>query len=181
MLFQVFFFTRHLTVEQPYASNHIDQKNPIREHQELAQQDKPECHINGIAAKGKDASRYKFVRMVLINANTEALPERNETQEQQKQSCQAQKHSGPGDYCGLKKFLPADGRQIKRSGKHDVKIKTGERRNQEIVFVYCAEMHRFDPFSSHQHDSGPILFQAAAELSGQRSIFARASSFKMSR
>src|SRR6516225_9899539 len=53
MLSQVFLFTQHLTVDHPYGGNHIDRRNPIREHQELAQQHKRKRHINGITAKAK--------------------------------------------------------------------------------------------------------------------------------
>jgi hypothetical protein len=66
----------------PDGGNHIDQENPIWEHQELAQQHKPKCDINGIAAKSKDTRRYKSVRAVWINANAETPPKRNEAQEQ---------------------------------------------------------------------------------------------------
>ncbi len=46
----------------------------------MAQQDECECHVNGIAAKSKNAGGYEFVRAVGINANTETLPKRNKTE-----------------------------------------------------------------------------------------------------
>jgi len=76
---QAFLFTQHLTVDHPYSGNHINQQNPIWEHQELAQQDRRERHINGIATKSKNAGRYKFVRVLLIDANAETLPKGNQT------------------------------------------------------------------------------------------------------
>jgi hypothetical protein len=84
-------FPQHLTVEQPYGGNHIDQKKPIGEHQELPQQDKPKGHINGIAAQSKNAGCNQLVGMVLVNAHAEALPERNQAQSEQEQSCSAKK------------------------------------------------------------------------------------------
>ena len=54
---------------QPYRAEESNLRT-----QELAQQDKPKCHIDGIAAKSENAGRYKVVRVVLVNANTETLP-----------------------------------------------------------------------------------------------------------
>ena len=73
----VFFFTQNLTVEQPRGGNQIDQQDPVREHQELTQQENPECNIDGVAAKTKDAGRHKFVRVIPVNSNAKALPEQN--------------------------------------------------------------------------------------------------------
>ena len=54
----------------------------------------------------------------------------------------------------MKEFLPAYSRKIKCSGKHDIEIKQGERWDQEIRFVYFAEMDRLCPASSHQQGPG---------------------------
>src|ERR1700752_881267 len=79
MLLQILFLPQYLTVEQPYACNHINQKNPTGEYQELSQQNRGKCHINGIAGKGKNPVRYQLIRMLCIDANTKALPKRNQT------------------------------------------------------------------------------------------------------
>jgi hypothetical protein len=44
------FFTQHLAVEQPRSGGQIDERNQVREQQELPKQDKPECDIHWIAA-----------------------------------------------------------------------------------------------------------------------------------
>lgn len=80
LLLQKFFFTQYLPMEQRHGDDQIDQENPIREHQELTQQDECECHVNRIAAKSKNAGGYEFIRAVGINANTETLPKRDKTQ-----------------------------------------------------------------------------------------------------
>ena len=64
MLLQIVFFTEYLAVEQSYGRGQINQKNPIREYQELAKQDEPECDVDGVAAKSKNAGRDEFVGMV---------------------------------------------------------------------------------------------------------------------
>src|SRR6266498_557800 len=69
MLFQIFFLTQYLTVEQPDTCAHIYEKNPIGEYQELTQQDQGKCCINGIAAKSKNAARDESVGMFGINAH----------------------------------------------------------------------------------------------------------------
>ena len=51
-------------MEQSYGRGQINQKNPIREYQELAKQDEPECDVDGVAAKSKNAGRDEFVGMV---------------------------------------------------------------------------------------------------------------------
>jgi hypothetical protein len=51
--------------------------------------------------------------------------------------------------------MPAEGRKIKCRRKDGIKIEKSERRNQEIFFVYTAELHRLDAVSSHQQDSDP--------------------------
>src|SRR5215813_8304612 len=48
MLPQEFLFAQYLTVEQPKASNQVDQQNPIGEHQELPKQDKSKGHDIGL-------------------------------------------------------------------------------------------------------------------------------------
>src|SRR5262245_16884487 len=64
--------------EKPKACEHINQENPVRENQELADQDKGEPHINRIAAVCKDSVRYKFAWAARIYANPKTLTKRNE-------------------------------------------------------------------------------------------------------
>jgi hypothetical protein len=55
----------------------------------------------------------------------------------------------------VKEFLTTYALKIKRSGKHDIKIKESKWWNQEVCFVDLAEIHRFYSCSSHQQDSSP--------------------------
>jgi hypothetical protein len=120
----------------------------------LAHQDNRKCHINGIAAESKNTGRDQLAGMLHIDANTKTLPERNCAPQKQQQPHQAQKHPELGDYPGMEDFLRADTRKIECSGKNEIEIEKSKRRNQEICLVYLAEIHRVNPFSFHQQDSG---------------------------
>jgi len=78
MLPQIFFFTQNLTVKKPETRERINQENPVRQNQELADQDKGEPHINRIAAVCKDSVRHKFVWAARIYANPKTFSKRNE-------------------------------------------------------------------------------------------------------
>jgi hypothetical protein len=58
MHLQIPFFPHNLAVEQPNRCEHVNQKYPIREDQELAKQDESKGNINGIAAVSKNAAGY---------------------------------------------------------------------------------------------------------------------------
>jgi hypothetical protein len=78
MLPQIFFFTQNLTVKKPETGERINQKCPVRQNQELADQDKGEPHINRIAAVCKDSVRYKFAWAACIYANPKTFSKRDE-------------------------------------------------------------------------------------------------------
>jgi hypothetical protein len=61
MISEVLFFAQYLTLKEPYGSNDIDQEDPIREQEELTQQDQPECHVDRISTESKDGGCYQFV------------------------------------------------------------------------------------------------------------------------
>ncbi len=66
----------------------------------------------------------------------------------------------------MEEFLRAYGRQIEGSGKHDIEIEKGKRRNQEIRLSLFFSSARL----------GSIPFQAIAQLSVRRNILASESS-----
>jgi hypothetical protein len=70
-------------VEQPNGSTDIDQEYPIWKNQKFTNQDNRERHVDGVAAVGKNTSRYKPIGTVLVNADTKALPERNQAPQKQ--------------------------------------------------------------------------------------------------
>jgi hypothetical protein len=78
MLLQIRLFKQYLTVEQPNPCNYKNQKNPIREYQELAKQDQRKRRINGIAAISKNAAGDQFIGVFRINTNPKTLPKRNQ-------------------------------------------------------------------------------------------------------
>src|SRR5215813_12448622 len=78
MPLQVVFFAQHLAVYQSRGRNEINQADPIREYQKLADQDHHKRDIDGIAAEGKDAVHDELVRMIGVDADAEALPEGNQ-------------------------------------------------------------------------------------------------------
>ncbi len=83
MLFQERFLAQDLTVEEPDTGAEIDQQYPVGEDQELPKQDRRKGHINGIAAKGKNASRNELIGMVGINAHSETLSKRDQAPQEQ--------------------------------------------------------------------------------------------------
>ena len=70
---QKFFFEQYLSVEQPYPAAHIYEKYPIRECQELADQNKRKRHVYRITTDGENAGRYQPVRTAYVNADAKAL------------------------------------------------------------------------------------------------------------
>lgn len=77
--------------------------------------------------------------MIRINADTETLPERNISEKPviiplRRGARRTRERSRK-----LEEFLPAYGRKRECGGKHNIKIKKGKRRNQEILFVGFAE------------------------------------------
>src|SRR5215469_2618989 len=83
MLVQIFFFTQHLTMEQPCCRSDIDKTYPIREYEKLTNQGNRECHINRVATEGEDAVRYELVRMAGIDSDSKALPKGDDAPQQQ--------------------------------------------------------------------------------------------------
>jgi hypothetical protein len=73
--------------------------------------------------------------MVLVNTHPEAVPERNQAHDEQEQSRPAKQHSHPRNHTRVKEFLLAHAGNINSGGKHEIKIKKGERRNQKIFFI----------------------------------------------
>ena len=53
-----------------------------------------------------------------------------------------------------KEFLTAHQGKVKGGGKHGVKIEHCERRDEEILSVYFAEVHSFNPLASQQAAPG---------------------------
>ena len=78
MPLQIVFFEQHLAVDQPRGRNEINQADPIREYQKLANQDHRKRDIDGIAAKSKNAVHDELVGMIGVDTDPEALPERNQ-------------------------------------------------------------------------------------------------------
>jgi hypothetical protein len=66
----------------------------------------------------------------------------------------------------LKELLLAYRWKIKRSGEHSIKIEKGKRRNQEILLVGAAEMHR--PYSSSTHEEDSDQYHAEQQYDCQR-------------
>src|SRR5262245_42998206 len=75
---QIVFFAQHLAVYQPRGRNEINQADPIREYQKLANQDHHKRDIDGIAAEGKNAVNDKLVGTIGVDADAEALSEGNQ-------------------------------------------------------------------------------------------------------
>src|SRR5215469_7806216 len=84
MSLQIFFFTQHLTMEQPCGRSDIDETYPIREYEKLTNQDNRECHLNRVATEGEDAVRYELVRMACVDSDSKALPEGDDAPQQEK-------------------------------------------------------------------------------------------------
>jgi hypothetical protein len=85
-------------MEQPDTGSEIDQQNPIREDQELAQQDITKRHVNRIATERKDACGDEFIGMRDIDAHAKTPAKRNETEEHEQQPHATEQHPNPGDY-----------------------------------------------------------------------------------
>lgn len=79
----IFFFAQYLAVHQACGRNEIDQAYPIWKYQKFANQDQRKRDIDGIAAIGKNAVHDELVWMISIDADPEALPERNQASQQQ--------------------------------------------------------------------------------------------------
>ena len=75
MPLQIVFFAQHLAVHQPRGRNEINQADPIRKYQKLANEDHRKRDIDGIAAKGKNAVHDELVGMIGVDADPEALSE----------------------------------------------------------------------------------------------------------
>ncbi|MGA7244473.1 MAG: hypothetical protein WBX19_14900, partial [Terracidiphilus sp.] len=75
------FFAQHLAVKQPRRGGQIDERNQVREQQELPKQDKPERDIHWIAAKAKDPGCHQLIRTILINTDSETFAKRYQAQE----------------------------------------------------------------------------------------------------
>jgi hypothetical protein len=56
MLLQIHFLTQYLAVEQPGYYQGVDQQDPVREDQELPQQDDGKSGVDRVAAEGKDTA-----------------------------------------------------------------------------------------------------------------------------
>src|SRR5262245_19324003 len=74
---------QNLPVHQPQAGAEIDQRHPVREHQELPQQDQRESDVDGIAAEGEDSRRDQPVGMIDIDAHAKVPAERHETEHEE--------------------------------------------------------------------------------------------------
>jgi hypothetical protein len=120
----------------------------------LANQDNGKCHINGIAAESKNATRYKTVGTVRVNADTKALPKRNQAPQYQQQPHEAEQHADPRDRLGMEKFLRADGRPIECGGEHDIEVEEGKWDDHEIRFVDIPELNGLYSLSFQEKDAG---------------------------
>jgi hypothetical protein len=152
MPLQIFFFAQDLTVDQPRGRNEINQADPIWKYQKFANQDHRKRDIDGIAAKGENAIHDELVRMIGVDANPEALLERNQTPQQNEEAREAEQHSRPCNSLGMEKLTCANVRPIERSGEQEIEIKEGKRWNQEIRLVDVPELHRFDSLHFKQKD-----------------------------
>jgi hypothetical protein len=151
---QIFFLAQDLTVQQPSGRAQVNQTYPIWEDQEFSDQDKRKGHINGIATEGKNTIRYQFVGIVSVNADSKALPEGNQTPQDQRQPRQANQHAGPRACVGVEELARDHSRPIERGGEQDIEIEQGKWRDQEIRLIYTTEFHHFYPLSSQNGDSG---------------------------
>ncbi|HEY1805560.1 MAG TPA: hypothetical protein VGG45_13880 [Terracidiphilus sp.] len=140
-------------MDQPDGDQEIDEKDRIREDQEFAEQNKPKRQVDRITAECEHAARDKFIGVIGIDADSEAPAEGYESQNNQNQTCQTKAHTGRGDGDGMKDLMFGDRRKTKRSGKHDVEIENGERRNQEIFFIDVAEVDCLNPAPLHEQGS----------------------------
>jgi hypothetical protein len=71
----------------------------------------------------------------------------DETPKLQQQADQTQEDADPREDFGMEEFLLADGGESECGGEDDVEVENGKRRNQEILLVDAAEMHRVAPAS----------------------------------
>jgi hypothetical protein len=152
MPLEIFFFAQDLTVDQPRDRNEINQADPIWKYQKFANQDHRKRDIDGIAAKGENAIHDELVRMIGVDADSEALLERNHAPQQNEEAREAEQYSRPCESLGMEKLTCANVRPIERSGEQDIEIKEGKRWNQEIRLVDVPELHRFDPLPFQQKD-----------------------------
>jgi hypothetical protein len=75
---QMIFLTQYLTMKQPRRRNDVNQGDPIRQDEKLADQNDGKGHVNWVAAECENAVRYQSIRMVCVDANPKALPEGKE-------------------------------------------------------------------------------------------------------
>src|SRR5262249_40276356 len=128
-------FAQHLTVEQPGGGAEIDQEEPVGEYQELAQQDGPKRHIDGIARERKDARCNEFVGVVCVDADPKTSPEGDQAEEEQQQPHGADEYADPGEGLGIEELLLADHGPTERGGKHDVEVEEGKWGDEEVLLV----------------------------------------------
>src|SRR5262245_62156839 len=83
----------------------------------------------GLRLKAKTPSVYESIGMVSVNANSKALPTRNQAPQEQQQPRQAKKHSGPRDYLGLEKLVRRHSRPVECRGEQDIEIEQGKWRS----------------------------------------------------
>ena|SRR5579862_1620206 len=69
---QKYLFPQDLAMHQEDTANEENQQDPSGKDQELAEEDKPESEINGIACDFEDSGGDEFVRVVLIDAHAKA-------------------------------------------------------------------------------------------------------------
>jgi hypothetical protein len=74
MLLQKFFFAQDLAVEQPEGSQQVDQQDPMRKNQELADQNERKSDIDGVAAESKNSAGDELIGVLAVDADAEALP-----------------------------------------------------------------------------------------------------------
>jgi hypothetical protein len=151
---QIFFFAQDLTVQKPCGCAQTNQTYPTREDEEFSNQYNREGHINGIPTESKNAVGYELVRMVSVNADSKALPKRNQAPQEQQKPRQAKQHSGPRNYVGMEKLMRRHSRPVECRGEQEIEIEQGKWRDQEIRLVYTTELHRFYALSSEDRDSG---------------------------
>jgi hypothetical protein len=101
MRLQIIFLPQDLTVNQQRKARDIRQKYPVRKNQEFADQNEGEGDVNGITAESKDAGRDQRIGAIRVDADAEALLERDQTPQQQHQPRRAPHHANPRDRAGI--------------------------------------------------------------------------------
>ena len=159
-------------MEQPHACDHVNRQNPIGEYQELPQQDKSKCHVNGIAAKSKKRRLLLVYRDVLYQCRSENSDQTKQGSiilaiaRRYKKRLQSTKLSLNGRIVVNLRWGNGMQRQIPDRNK---KGQMAESRNPSCQF-FRNSLLLFPFFSSSRLGSTP--FQALVRLLMLRNIFA---------